>query len=67
VSLKTKPKGKGSGLTQKAAFGRGTLLREQARFFDEQSGKAERCFRNPKTALPTLSNGTNLRPSGADF
>jgi len=26
-----------------------TLFGVEARFFDKQSGKAERCFRNPKT------------------
>ena len=67
LAIRPSRKAKGVALTLKAAFGRGTFFREQARFFDEQSGKAERCFRNPKTTLPALSGGTNPLPMVADF
>ena len=53
-----------SGEPQKMLFGM------EARFFDEQSGKAERCFRNPKTALlhtPKSRMEGNLFPMVADF
>ena len=41
----------GSDFNAKSGEPRKTLFEVEARFFDKQSGKAERCFRNPKTAL----------------
>jgi len=61
--------GDGSDFNAESGKPRKTLFGVEARFF-EQSGKAERCFRNPKTALlhtPKSRMEGNPLPMVADF
>lgn len=57
MSNKTRPTGDGIDFNAESDEPRKTLFGVEARL----------CFRNPKTTLPALSDGTNPLPTVADF